>query len=42
MVDQTAHEARETVSNVAEAVESGEGLQKQMEELNEYLSRFKV
>jgi methyl-accepting chemotaxis protein len=42
VVDQTAHEARETVANVAEAVESGEGLQKQMEELNEYLSRFKV
>ncbi len=42
VVDQTAHDARETVSNVSAAVDSGEGLQKQMEELNLYLSRFKV
>lgn len=42
VVDQTALDARETVTNVADAVHSGEGLQKQMEELNEYLSRFKV
>ncbi len=42
VVDQTARDARETVSNVTEAVDAGEGLQKQMEELNLYLSRFKV
>ncbi len=42
VVDQTAHDARETVANVAEAVEAGEGLQKQMGELSQYLSRFKV
>ncbi|MGC8529350.1 MAG: methyl-accepting chemotaxis protein [Leptospirillia bacterium] len=42
VVDQTAHDARETVTNVAEAVEAGEGLQKQMGELSQYLSRFKV
>ncbi|MHB8368459.1 MAG: methyl-accepting chemotaxis protein [Leptospirales bacterium] len=42
VVDQTARDARETVSNVSEAVDAGEGLQKQMEELNLYLSRFKV
>jgi methyl-accepting chemotaxis protein len=42
VVDQTAHDARETVENVSGAVLAGEGLQKQMEELNEYLSRFKV
>jgi methyl-accepting chemotaxis protein len=42
VVDQTAHDARETVSNVSAAVDAGEGLQKQMEELNQYLSRFKV
>ncbi len=42
VVDQTARDARETVDNVSGAVNAGEGLQKQMEELNEYLSRFKV
>jgi len=42
VVDQTAHDARETVENVSGAVQAGEGLQKQMEELNDYLSRFKV
>jgi len=42
VVDQTARDARETVENVSGAVLAGEGLQKQMEELNDYLSRFKV
>lgn len=42
VVEQTAHDARETVENVSGAVQAGEGLQKQMEELNDYLSRFKV
>ena len=38
----TAQDARETVSNVSDAVKAGEGLQTLMEELNQYLSRFKV
>jgi len=42
VVEQTAYDARETVENVSGAVQAGEGLQKQMEELNDYLSRFKV
>lgn len=42
VVDQTARDARETVEKVTGAVELGEGLQKQMEDLNVYLSRFKV
>jgi len=42
VVAQTAQDARETVGKVSEAVSAGEGLQVQMEELNQYLSRFKV
>lgn len=38
----TAQDARETVVNVSDAVKAGEGLQTLMEELNQYLSRFKV
>jgi hypothetical protein len=41
-VEHTAQDARETVKNVAEAVSVGEGLQKQMDELNQYLVKFKV
>ncbi len=42
VVEHTAQDARETVKNVAEAVSVGEGLQKQMDELNQYLVKFKV
>ena len=42
VVENTAKSARETVENVSDAVSAGEGLQTQMEELNQYLSKFKV